>query len=149
MSSGVSLNSLGLRKVAVLLFILAATATIAGLALTVGIPDPPCAGVKSATARTFTIIADLNGYNGSKLEGGMGPSMTASRCDTVIINLVNRDLQAHGLSVTFYALNGIETLGGDTASVTFVAVKAGTFSVYCNTRCSVHNYMQHAVLTVN
>ncbi len=147
MSSGVGLNPLGLRKVAVLVFILAATATIAGLALTVGIPDPPCAGV-TGTARTFTIIADLNGYNGSRLEGGIGPSMIASRCDTINISLVNRDLQAHGLSVTFYALNGIETLGGDTASVTFIAVKAGVFNVYCNTRCSVHNSMQHAALTI-
>ncbi len=142
------MNSLGLRKVALLLFILAATATIAGLALTIGIPNTPCAGVAGSTARTFTIIADLNGYNGSKLEGGMGPSMAASRCDTITINLVNRDFQAHGLSVTFYALNGIEAVGGDTASVTFVAVKTGVFRVYCNTQCSVHNSMQNAALTI-
>ncbi len=77
--------------------------------------------------------------------------MTASRCDTITINLVNKDqtLQTHGLSVIYYALNGIEALGGDSAKLTFVAVKAGVFRVYCNTQCSIHNSMQQAALTIN
>ena len=150
LSKRVALKTLGKPKLAVPLLILAIAATIAGLALVIGTPTPPCAGVTGATTRTFTIIADLNGYNGSKLQGGMGPLMVASRCDTITINLVNKDqtLQTHGLSVTFYAFNGIEALGGDTAKVTFVAVKAGVFRVYCNTQCSIHNSMQDAALTI-
>jgi hypothetical protein len=141
------LKPIGLREAAILALILAVTATIGGLTLIAGIPDPPCPGAPRI-GRTFTIIADLNGYNGSKLQGGSGPYMTASRCDIITINLVNRDLQSHGLSVTFYALNGIEAIGGDTVSVTFLAVESGVFRVYCNTQCSVHFYMQHAALTI-
>ena len=135
------------HETVILTLILAGSGVIGGLALTVGTPDPSCPRGKGI-ARTFTIIADLDGYNGSKLRGGMEPSMTASRCDTITIRLVNRDFQAHGLAVTFYAVNGIEVIKDDTQRITFQAVKAGVFRVYCNTQCSVHNFMQSASLTI-
>src|SRR2546426_9840875 len=135
-----------LLVVSIIIVAFVATSTF----LWIGLPALSHCANTQGTQRFITITADLNGYNGSKLQGGMGPLMTASRCDTITINLVNKDqtLQTHGLSVTFYALNGIEALGGDTAKVTFVAVKAGVFQVYCNVFCAVHNSMQNGLLSV-
>ncbi len=66
----------------------------------------------------------------------------------VVLNLANMDVQAHGLAVDLYAPRGAEATGGTTVSIRFLAYKAGTFRVFCNTVCSVHAYMQHAQLTV-
>ncbi len=127
--------------------VLASTGTVAVAASVIGIPQAPCAGARSAT-RAFTIIGDLEGYNGSRSQGGAGPSLTVQVCDTVVINFSNRDVQAHGLAVDFYAVNGLEVLGGDSAKVQFLAYKHGDFRVFCNILCSIHSSMQHAGLTV-
>jgi plastocyanin len=74
--------------------------------------------------------------------------MTVQACDTVIFTIVNRDVQAHGFAVEFYAANGLEVVGGDSGKVQFLAFKPGEFSVKCNTRCSIHSFMQNARLTV-
>ncbi len=130
-----------------ILIILAGAFATAGFALTANVPVSPCAGSASAT-RIFVIIASLDGYNDSKSRNGLGPEMSVERCDTVVINLVNRDVQSHGLSVEFYAANGIDSIGDQTVTVRFLASKPGVFRVFCNVVCSVHNIMQQAHLTV-
>ena len=130
------------------LIIAASTITMAVAASITLIPTAPCAKVQGSV-RVFTIVADLNGYNGTRSPGGVGPFMTVQACDTVVLNFANRDVQAHGLSVEFYAVNGVQAVGGTNPSLQFVAFKPGDFKVYCNTLCSVHNYMQNAKLTVS
>ncbi len=129
------------------ILVLASTGTVAVAASVIGVPQPPCAGARSAT-RAFTIIGDLDGYNESRRQDGAGPSLTVQDCDTVVINFANRDVQAHGLAVDFYAVNGLEVLGGDSAKVQFLAYKPGDFRVFCNIVCSIHSSMQHATLMV-
>ncbi len=75
---------------------------------------------------------------------------TDAICDMVVINLVSRDVQAHGLAVDFYTANGIEAVGQEPQPVIllFLATRSGEFRVYCTIPCSVHNYMQHGQLTV-
>jgi hypothetical protein len=127
--------------------VLLSAGTVAGTVSLFGIPQPPCAG-SFQTRVEFTIVANLEGYNGSKGTGGQGPFLSVQPCSMVILTLSNKDVQAHGLAVDFYASGGIEATGGNAVSIRFLAYKTGTFRVFCNTLCSVHSYMQHAQLTV-
>src|SRR5713101_6496105 len=101
------------RELLVGVLVLASTGTIAVSVSVIGIPQSPCRNV-DGVLRTFTFIGDLNGYNNSRNQGGVGPFLSARACDTVVVSLSNRDVQAHGLAVEFYAANGLEALGGDT-----------------------------------
>ncbi len=134
--------------IAIGLALASATGAVA-YALTYSIPGPPCPNTPRTT-HTFTIVADLGGYNGSRYQEGSGPLMRVHRCDWVEIRLVNHDVQAHGLAVDFYAVNGVEAVGGGSEPVRlpFLATKSGEFRVYCTIVCSVHNYMQHGQLSV-
>ena len=137
--------------------IIAASASVAvalavsGLVLAGVIPlssTLSCFGVFGAS-RTFTIVADLNGYNSSRTQVGLGiwPIMNVSRCDSVTIKVVNTDNQAHGLAVGGYT--GEFTIPpGRTFSVGIVAYKTGHWRVFCTIVCTVHDYMQNAQLNV-
>src|SRR3989442_1778856 len=127
--------------------VLLSAGTVAGTVSLFGIPQSPCAG-SPQTLVEFTVVASLEGYNGSRGSGGQGPLLSVPSCSMVVLNLANRDVQAHGLAVDFYASGGIEATGGNTVNMRFLAYKTGTFRVFCNTVCSVHSYMQHARLTV-
>ncbi len=129
------------------LLVLSSAATAAVAVSVLGIPVAPCAGVKEEIV-TFTITADLNGYNSSRISGGQGPFLSVRTCDTVVMRLANRDVQAHGLAIEFYAANGLEAMHGDVVKMRFLAYKTGDFRIFCNTLCSVHSYMQNAKLTV-
>ena len=115
------------------------------IASLVVIPSSPCANIHGPT-RAFTIVASLDGYNMTRNQGG--PIISVQTCDTVDLSFVNRDIQAHGLSVEFYASNGLEATGGETLSVQFLAYKPGQFRAFCNVFCSVHGTMQQAQLNV-
>ena len=127
--------------------VLLSAGTLAGTVSLFGIPQSPCTG-SPQTQVEFTIVANLGGYNGSKGSGGQGPLLSVQSCSMVILILANRNVQAHGLAVDFYASGGIQATGGNTVSIRFLAYRTGTFRVFCNTVCSVHSSMQHAQLTV-
>ena len=135
------------RDVLLATVVLLSAATVAGAVSLFGIPATPCARVQQRIVE-FTIVADLDGYNGSKSHEGQGPLLSAHTCDTVVVNFTNRDVQAHGLAVDFYATKGLEASGRETVDLRFLAFKTGSFRVFCNTVCSVHSYMQHAQLNV-
>ena len=135
------------RDLVIIALLTGFSVTTAALALTVGISPGPCANILSIT-RAFTVIADLDGYNGSKYQPAPWPEMRANRCDTVVINLVNHDTQAHGLAVELYANNGVEAPAGKTLTLRFLTTTAGQFKVFCNIRCTVHALMQQGRLTV-
>jgi hypothetical protein len=135
------------RDVLLASIVLLSSVTVAGAVSLFGIPVAPCARAEQQS-RGFTITADLNGYNGSKALDGQGPFFSVHTCEIVVLNLANRDVQAHGMAVDFYAAKGLEATGGDTVSLRFLAYRSGDFRVFCNTLCSVHTYMQHARLSV-
>ena len=113
-----------------------------------GIPSSPCDNT-AGSLRTFTIIADLSGFNDSRTQNGIGPLMTVHRCDTVVINVFNKDTQAHGFVIDNYAPHGLDVQPGTSQSFRFHASQPGQFRVYCNSLCSIHSYMLHGSLIVS
>jgi len=87
----------------------------------------PC--VTTGQAHCFTIVASLNGYNGS-LHQPL-PIMTVQKGDTVVLRLINNDsVQSHGLAIQFYTPNGIVAHLGETKSISFQATTTGKFQIY-------------------
>lgn len=113
-----------------------------------GIPSSPCENVAGAP-RTFAIVADLSGFNNSRTQNGIGPLMAVHRCDTVVINVINKDTQAHGFVIDNYAPRGLDVQPGTSQSFRFHASQLGQFRVYCNSVCSIHSYMLHGSLIVS
>ena len=135
------------RDLVIIALLMGFSSTTAVLALTVGIFPAPCANIPGTT-RIFTVIADLDGYNGSKYQPAPWPEIRANRCDTIIINLANHDTQPHGLAVELYANSGVEASNGKTITLRFLATRAGEFKVFCTIFCTVHVLMQQGRLTV-
>lgn len=131
------------------LILLAVGGTLGGgfLTFAIGLPDSPCAGT-IGTTRNFAIAAGLNGYNDSKVRQAPWPVMNAHRCDTVVISVVNNDVQSHGFAIDYYATRGMEIQGGQSQTVRFLASRTGQFRVFCNIFCTVHIYMQNGLLNV-
>ncbi len=117
------------------------------LAVVLTPPSSPCSGVPGAI-RSFTIIVDLTGYNGSGSQTGAWPVVTVQRCDTVVFNVINNDTQAHGFAVASYSNVGLELVGGDHQKLQFQATRLGQFRIYCTSRCTVHYLMQNGLLNV-
>jgi hypothetical protein len=117
---------------------------------TIGIPGSPCTGVASTT-RSFTIIADDKGYNDSLNHmGQMWPVMNVNRCDFVKITIVNTVTQTHGFAIAYYAVKGAEIPGQQKLVIPdFQAIKAGSFTVYCTVRCTIHYAMLNGLLNVS
>jgi hypothetical protein len=133
---------------------------VAGLVYSGVIPLGPtlsCIGVSGST-RTFTIIANLGGFNDSKTQPpspgfgvglGVWPIMNVSRCDHVTIRLANTATQTHSIVVGVLAMEPLLVPAGQTLDLNFLAYKTGHFRVYCTvTACTVHEYMQNAQLNV-
>lgn len=132
----------------IILIIVAGSVGAGIITLQNGIPTSPCENV-AGSLRTFTIIADLSGFNKSRMQNGIGPQMTVHRCDTVVINVFNNDTQAHGFVIDSYAPRGLDVQPGTSQSFRFHASQPGQFRVYCNSICSIHSYMLHGSLIVS
>lgn len=114
----------------------------------VGLPGSPCAGI-TGTTRSFTIVADSNGFNDSRNHQGQWPVMTVHRCDIVKVTIINRDTQTHGFAVDYYATRGMEIQGGQSLSVPpFLVARNGQFRVFCISFCTAHTFMQNGLLNV-
>jgi heme/copper-type cytochrome/quinol oxidase subunit 2 len=82
--------------------------------------------------RTFRIDARQFAYSPSELQVNPG--------DTVTIQLVSNDV-VHGLYVDGYGVS-VEADPGQTASLTFIANKPGSFRFRCNVTCgAMHPFM--------
>ena len=133
-------------------FIIVAIAAVAlatgGVLAVVLTPPPlPCSGVTGAV-RSFTIIVDSTGYNGSQYKTGAWPNVAVQRCDHVVFNVINNATESHGFAVAYYSNAGLELVGGAHQKLEFQATKAGQFKLYCTIPCSVHYLMQNGLLTV-
>ena len=115
----------------------------------IGLPNSPCAGI-AGTTRSFTILANSNGFNDSVNHQQVSwPVIAVHRCDTVKITIINGDTQTHGFAVDYYATRGTDIQGGQTLPVQpFLATKGGQFRVYCISLCTIHAFMQNGLLSV-
>lgn len=94
------------------------------------VPIP--AAATAPTNRTFRIGASRFEYNPSILEVNPG--------DKVTIELVATDV-VHGLSIDGYNLEAIAD-PGNTARITFIANRQGSFRFHCTTTCgNLHPFM--------
>jgi len=112
-------------------------------------PPDPCYGVTGAV-RSFTIIANSDGYNGSEYHTGSWPVVAVQRCDRVVFNVINADTGTHGFAVASYSNAGLELVGGDQQKLQFPASRIGQFRIY-STYCSsptAHQYMVNGLLNV-
>jgi heme/copper-type cytochrome/quinol oxidase subunit 2 len=88
--------------------------------------------VSAPQERTFRIDAQQFAYSPSELKVNKG--------DQVTIELVSNDV-VHGLYVDAYNVS-VEADPGQTATLSFVADKAGTFRFRCNVTCgAMHPFM--------
>ena len=110
-------------------------------------PPSPCTGITGAI-RSFTIIADLTGYNGSQSHFGSWPVVTVQRCDNVVFTVINNSTESHGFAVASYSNAGLELVGGARQTLKFQATKTGQFQIYCTIKCSVHYLMLNGLLNV-
>ena len=86
----------------------------------------------TSSHRTFRVEASQYAYAPGELHVGVG--------DTVTIELVSTDV-VHGLYVDGYGVS-LEADPGQTASLTFVADRPGSFRFRCNVTCgSLHPFM--------
>jgi len=133
----------------VIIALVAASLAAGGVFAVVLSPPPlPCSGATGAM-RSFTIIVNLNGFNGSKFQSGPWPVVTVQRCDTVVFTVINDDTQTHGFGVASYSNAGLELVGGDHQTLKFQATKLGQFRIYCTYGvCTVHSLMNNGVLNV-
>ena len=98
---------------------------------------------------SFTIIMTNEGFNGSKTHTDPWPVLNVGRCDRVTVHIENQDLaEPHGFAITHYLDSGVKVLPGQTVDVSFNAIRAGTFTVYCNLVCSIHTIMLNGRLNV-
>jgi heme/copper-type cytochrome/quinol oxidase subunit 2 len=69
---------------------------------------------------------------------------------SVTIRVENNDtVEPHGFVITHYFDAGVKLGPGEFHDVIFVASQTGSFLVYCNILCSVHQSMLNGQLNVN
>jgi hypothetical protein len=138
------------KMLATILTIVAAALGGGIMTFAIGLPTSPCAGI-AGTTRSFAIVADVNGFNGSvSHQQGSWPVLTVHRCDIVKVTIVNGDTQAHGFAVDYYATRGTEIQGGQTLPLPpFLATRSGQFRVFCISLCTIHAFMQNGLLDVS
>jgi heme/copper-type cytochrome/quinol oxidase subunit 2 len=95
-----------------------------------------------------SIILDSTGFNGS---GRSSPTLLhykiGQAVDLLVCNLDNVD--AHGLVIDHYFDTGVTLRPGQAYEISFVARDAGTFLMYCNVLCPVHDFMRAKLSITN
>lgn len=105
---------------------------IAMAALLVAFAPFPAMDYPAARTRTIRVEASQYAYSPG--------AITVNPGDTVTIELVSKDV-VHGLYVDGYEVSMIAD-PGQTASLTFMADKAGSFRLRCNVTCgAMHPFM--------
>ena len=134
----------------IIIGLVAASLAVGGVFAVVLSPPPdPCAGVPGGF-RSFAIIANSDGYNGSEYQSGPWPDITINSCDKVVFNVINNDTGTHGFAVASYSNAGLELVGGDRQRLQFQASRIGQFRIY-STYCSspiAHKFMVNGLLNV-
>jgi heme/copper-type cytochrome/quinol oxidase subunit 2 len=102
------------------------------------------------TSAHFTITMTNQGFNGSKTQPSPWPIMNVLKGQSVTIHVENNDtVEPHGFVISHYFDAGVKLGPGESHDVVFVANQTGSFLVYCNILCSVHQSMLNGQLNVN
>ena len=100
----------------------------------------------------ITIIQDSSGFNGSIGHGAPKnpwPVMTVHKGETVKVLVCNLDrVEAHGFAIDHYFDGGVTLRPGDAFQFTFVADRAGSFTIFCNVFCTVHIFMRGTLMVL-
>src|SRR2546426_8554990 len=103
---------------------------------------------------TYFVVVMANeamnvGFNGSKFQSGSWPIINVTLGRTVTIHVINNDtVQSHGFAIQGY-FRGFALGPGTCGDATFTADQSGSFLVYCNISCSIHEFMQNGRLNVH
>ena len=115
-----------------LLLIVVAGLAVAFTPLPIPAIAPQVRMLRPSSAQAFRIDARQFAYSPSEL--------TVNTGDTITIQLVSTDV-VHGLYVDGYNIS-IEADPGQTATLTFIADKPGSFRIRCNVTCgAMHPFM--------
>jgi len=102
------------------------------------------------TSARFTITMTNQGFNNSRTHSSPWPIMNVVRGQSVTIHVENNDtVEPHGFVISHYFDAGIKLGPGESHDVVFVANQTGSFLVYCNILCSVHQSMLSGQLNVS
>jgi hypothetical protein len=110
---------------------------------------------KDSIATFLLVEADpgspFEGINGSAYHIGVPwPIINVYQNQTVVIRVFNcASSEPHGFAITHYFDAGVTLPTGDSYTLTFFANQKGTFTMYCNTFCAIHPYMQDGQLIVS
>jgi FtsP/CotA-like multicopper oxidase with cupredoxin domain len=108
----------------------------------------PCPSGANASSNThFTIVMSNQGFNSSR-NSAPCPTVSVMKGQTITIHVVNNDGEKHGFAITHYLDAGIALNPGESRDVTFTVDQTGSFLIYCNVGCFVHNWQQNGRLTV-
>jgi len=86
-------------------------------------PSETTSATSSASVKSFTVHGYSYGYDPS--------TITVNKGDTVQINLISDDI-GHNICVDGYGVCSDVVSSGGSATLSFTADKAGTFSFYCS-----------------
>ena len=102
------------------------------------------------TSVHYTITMTNQGFNGSRTQPTPWPVMNVLQGQSVTIRVENNDtVESHGFVISHYFDAGVKLRPGEFHDVVFVANQTGSFLVYCNIVCSIHQYMLNGQLNVN
>lgn len=109
--------------------------------------EGPCdgdGGINNSACPALGIAA------GGAPSSGPWPIMRVVQGERVVIHIENTgEFEEHGFSIAQYLPSGVVTRPGQSQDVTFIASQTGTFKVYCQIFCSIHQYMQNGELIVS
>ena len=89
--------------------------------------------------------------NGSAYHLGVPwPVINVHQNQTVVIHIFNcASSEPHGFAITHYFNSGVILQPDQSYTWTFDADQKGTFTMYCNTFCAIHPYMQNGRVMVS
>jgi heme/copper-type cytochrome/quinol oxidase subunit 2 len=95
-----------------------------------------------------SIMLDSSGFNDS--ERSFPTLLQYKVGQTVNLLVCNLDtVEAHGLVIDHYFDTGVTLRPGQAYKISFVARVAGTFLMYCNVLCPVHDFMRAQLSVTN
>ncbi|MHB2036146.1 MAG: cupredoxin domain-containing protein [Nitrososphaerales archaeon] len=104
-------------------------------------------GMNGSYYHTFPSSAGYAGYN-STLQNW--PVIQVRQNQTVSITITScAASEPHGFAIGHYFNAGVTLQAGQSYTFVFEASQKGEFSMYCNTFCSIHPYMQNGLLIVS
>ena len=131
--------------------------SVAALTVLVGLGYAGIFNVIPFTGTTvhFTVIEDTSGLNKGMNGSAYYPFSTpwpviqVKQGERVIIHVMNNSTsETHGFAIVHYFPSGVSVTAGQSYNVEFIANDAGNFTIYCNTVCSIHPFMQNGRLVV-